>query len=103
MKIQYYRIQGSFSGAYDMTCDGIILAVRGDDEWLLTDRYCGDSSIGYKYRQFVGSNQKPWPKAAEKAIDKTEFFAELFSDADCDLNAIFSTMNAKEFRDFLKI
>jgi hypothetical protein len=103
MKTQYYKIQNSFTGAYDMTCDGIILAVRGENEWLLTDRYCGDNTVGYKYRQYVGASQKSWPKAADKAIDKTEFFAELFADADCSLNAIFSTLNAKDFREFLKI
>lgn len=84
---KYYRIQSPGLGAYDFRNDGVILAVRGDLEWLLTDEWCGSGVEGSCYRQHVAGRRRPWPKAADRAEDRTDDFDDLSPATVRDLQA----------------
>ena len=104
-KTEYYRIQNSFEGYYGLKCDGMLLATRGDKEWLLSCSYSQIDEYGEDcYRQFVDGRQMNWPvEAIDKSINKVNVLERIFDDPEYPAALMLHSMNAKEIREFLKV
>lgn len=59
-------------GGCGLAWSGTVLAVRADGTgYLLTDRWEEDRAGLRSFRQYVGGRRRPWPAAAEQAVDAT--------------------------------
>ena len=99
----YYKIENRSQRAYEMSHDGTILAINGDSEWLLESRFTGmDQLRGGRYREFIHGYEQAWPKAAEKAIDKTDEIEKYMDRLTDEVpNAMLCDLSAYQIRQIL--